>query len=223
LVFRARYLNGTRSAAQHSQTAYAFYAHAGGLKIAVPSSAQEAGDLIRLAIQDPNPVIFFEADRLADSTTPATPAAAEPLPLGEAAIVRRGTDMTIVGIGYMVQLALAAADILAAEGISAEVIDPRTLVPLDAATIRGSVQRTGRLVVIDESMPACSMASEILTAVVEDDETYRSMVAAPRRICTANAPVPFSPVLEDFVLPSVDQITDAARGLVAGPHAARER
>lgn len=212
IVFRARYLNGTRSAAQHSQTAYALYAHAGGLKIAVPSDAGEAVDLMRLAIRDPNPVLFFEPDRLAGDTVAATERA-EPRPLGRAAIRREGTDVTIVAIGYMVPLALRAAHRLAATGVSAEVIDPRSLVPLDADTIRGSVQRTGRLLVVDESMPACSMASEIVTAVVEDTASCSALRAAPRRLCTENAPVPFSGVLEDFVLPGEDRIFEMAREL----------
>lgn len=212
IVFRAKYLNGTRSAAQHSQTAYAYYAHAGGLKIAIPSNADEAADMIRLAIRDPNPVIFFEPERLMSSMTLADPTSTVSKPFGSASVKRSGTDVTIVAIGYMVELALVAADRLAVDGVSAEVIDPRTLVPLDLETIRNSVRRTGRLIVVDESMPTCSMAAEIVTAMVEDDETYRFLVAAPRRICTANAPVPFSAVLEDFVLPNVDRIVET--GLV---------
>lgn len=212
IVFRARYLNGTRSAAQHSQTGYALYAHAGGLKIAVPSDADEAGELMRLAIRDPNPVLFFEPDRLAGSVVSPTPRAAAPL--GRAAIRRPGSHVTVVAIGYMVQLALDAARRLADVGISAEVIDPRTVVPLDIVTIRASVRRTGRLVVVDESMPACSIASEVITAVVEDPLTCRSLRAAPRRVCTRNAPVPFSSVLEDFVLPDADSLYDITRALI---------
>lgn len=213
IVFRARYLNGSRSAAQHSQTGYALYAHAGGLKIAVPSSTRDAGALFREALHDPNPVLFFEPERVAGQERAAPRGTAEKR-FGRAEIKVAGTDVTIVGIGYMVTLAISAARALAAVGISAEVIDPRTVVPLDVEAIRASVRRTGRLVVVDESMPVCSVASEIITAIVEDAETMRSLRAAPRRICTAPAPVPFSGVLEDFVLPSESAVIDAATALV---------
>jgi pyruvate/2-oxoglutarate/acetoin dehydrogenase E1 component len=215
IVFRARYLNGTRSAAQHSQTTYALYAHAGGLKIAVPSSADEASAMMKLAIRDPNPVLFFEPERLSTSTVTGG-GLESALPLGKAAVKRVGSDVTIVAIGYMVTLALEAAERLAEVGIDAEVIDPRTLVPFDLETVTNSVLHTGRLIVVDESMPACSMASEIVTAVVEQPHVYRALTAAPIRICTLNVPVPFSPVLEDFVLPDSTQIFEAARSLMDG-------
>jgi acetoin:2,6-dichlorophenolindophenol oxidoreductase subunit beta len=133
------------------------------------------------------------------------------VPIGVASVKRPGTDVTIVALGYMVYPALAAAEELAAEGVSAEVIDPRTLVPLDLDTIRQAVQKTGRLIVVDESAPTCSMASEIAAVVAEDWETCRVLRAPVRRVCTAAVPIPFSPPLEDFVLPDQQNIVDAVR------------
>ena len=214
IVFRARYLNGTRSAAQHSQTGYALYAHASGLKIVVPSSAADAKALLKAAIRDPNPVLFFESDRLADVREEVSDDAV--IRLGVADVKRSGDDVTVVAIGYMVTLALAAAARLEQAGISVEVIDPRTLVPLDIDTIRSSVRRTGRLVVVDESFPTCSLASEIVTAVVEDTHTLAALRAAPKRVCTLPVPVPFSPPLEDYVLPGEDRIYEAIATTVQG-------
>jgi pyruvate dehydrogenase E1 component beta subunit len=206
IVFRGTYANGTRSAAQHSQTAYALYAHAGGLKVIVPSCPADAKGLLKSAIRDDNPVIVCEAGRLGQLVGDVGD---EPIPLGVAAVRRPGCDVTVVAVGYMVELALEAARRAEASGVSVEVIDPRTLVPLDIETLRASVRRTGRLVVVDESFPTCSIASEILAAMAEDGETLRALRAAPRRICTAPVPVPFSPPLEDAVLPGADRITAA--------------
>jgi pyruvate dehydrogenase E1 component beta subunit len=210
IVFRARYLNGTRSAAQHSQTGYALHAHLGGLKIAAPSNAADAKGLLKAAIRDPNPVVFFESHRLAASES-EIPDGDAVVPFGSAAVRRSGTDVTIVAIAYMVELALQSAAALEAQGVSAEVIDPRTLVPLDIDAIRASVRRTGRLVVVDESFPTCSFASEIITAVVEDPDCLDALQAPPQRVCTRPVPVPFSPVLEDYVLPGTGRIEDAVR------------
>jgi pyruvate/2-oxoglutarate/acetoin dehydrogenase E1 component len=215
IVFRARYLNGTRSAAQHSQTGYAYYAHAGGIKVVTPSCAADAKQLFKTAVRDPNPVMFFEADRLGGVSDSVSSDPDETLSFGTAATRRVGVDVTIVAIGFMVGEALAAAERLATAGISAEVIDPRTLVPLDTDAIKASVRRTGRLIVVDESMPACSMASEIITSIVEDPSAFDAMKAPPRRVCTTPTPVPFSSVLEDFVLPGQDKILEAGVSLMS--------
>ncbi len=209
IVFRARYLNGTRSAAQHSQTAYAHYAHAGGLKVVVPWSSEEARALMIEAIRDPNPVVFIEAERLSLEPNFEGGLSQDEVRLGVAAVRRNGTDVSIVAIGYMVSLAMRAAARLESVGISAEVIDPRSLVPLDINAIQQSVQRTGRLVVVDESMPTCSIASEVISSVVEDGPSMRALVAPPVRMCTIDAPVLFSPILEDFVLPDEENIIGA--------------
>jgi pyruvate/2-oxoglutarate/acetoin dehydrogenase E1 component len=210
IVFRASYLNGSRSAAQHSQTGYALYAHLAGLKVVLPSGAADARGLLKSAIRDNNPVVCFEPARI-DPMTEEVPDGEGLVPIGVASVKRTGTDVTIVALGYMVYPALAAAEELAAEGVSVEVIDPRTLVPLDVDTIRQSVQKTGRLIVVDESAPTCSMASEIAAVVAEDWETCRVLRAPVRRVCTAAVPIPFSPPLEDFVLPDQQNIADAIR------------
>jgi pyruvate/2-oxoglutarate/acetoin dehydrogenase E1 component len=215
IVFRAYFMGGTRSAAQHSQTGYAMYAHLAGLKIILPSCASDALGLLKSAIRDNNPVVCFEASRM-DPVTEEVPDGDHLVPLGQAAIKRPGNDVTIVGLGYMVQAALEAANDLHAAGISAEVVDPRTLVPLDVATIRASVQKTGRLLVVDESPPTCSMAAEIATTVAEDRETFRALQAPVQRLCAAAVPVPYSPPLEDFVLPNRERIAAAARALLEG-------
>ncbi len=213
IVFRASYLNGSRSAAQHSQTGYALYAHLAGLKVVLPSGAADARGLLKSAIRDNNPVVCFEASRM-DPVEEQVPDGDYLVPLGQAAVKRAGSDLTIVGLGYMVQAALEAAEDLAALGVSAEVVDPRTLVPLDVGTIRASVQKTGRLLVVDESPPTCSMAAEIAATVVEDRDTLRSLQEPVRRLCAAAVPVPYSPPLEDFVLPNRERIVAAARALL---------
>ncbi|MBV9596472.1 MAG: alpha-ketoacid dehydrogenase subunit beta [Chloroflexi bacterium] len=213
IVFRARYGNGTRSAAQHSQTGYALYAHLAGLKVALPSSPADAHGLLKSAIRDNNPVVVFEAGR-SDSLEEDVEDGDTLVPIGLASVKRPGTDVTVVALGYMVVPALAAAEELAREGTSVEVIDPRTLVPLDVETIRQSIRKTGRLVVVDESAPVCSMASEIATVVAEDWESCRMLRAPVRRLCMPAVPVPFSPPLEDFVLPDQSRIVSTIRELL---------
>src|SRR4051812_26147177 len=219
IVFRATYLNGTRSAAQHSQTGYALYAHLAGLKVVLPSGAADGLGLLKSAIRDNNPVVFFEPGRI-DPIVEEVPDGDGLVPIGVASVKRPGTDVTVVALGYMVYPALAAAEKLAKEGVSVEVIDPRTLVPLDVDTIRQSVQKTGRLIVVDESAPTCSMASEIAAVAAEDWETCRQLRAPIRRVTTAAVPIPFSPPLEDFVLPDQADIAAAVRealGYAAAP------
>jgi pyruvate dehydrogenase E1 component beta subunit len=213
IVFRARYGNGTRSAAQHSQTGYALYAHLAGLKVVLPSGAADAYGLLKSAIRDNNPVVVFEAGR-SDPLEENVEIGDSLVPIGVASVKRPGTDVTVVALGYMVTAALAAAEELARDGVSVEVIDPRTLVPLDVDTIRQSIRKTGRLVVVDESAPVCSMASEIAAVVAEDWETCRMLRAPVRRLCMPPVPVPFSPPLEDFVLPDQSRIASTVRELV---------
>lgn len=215
IVFRTFFMNGSRSAAQHSQTGYAMYAHLAGLKIVLPSGAADAYGLLKSAIRDDNPVVCFEASRM-DPVEEDVPDGDHLVPIGLADVKRPGTDATVVALGYMVQLARQAAETLAADGVSVEVVDPRTLVPLDVSTIRASVQKTGRLVVVDESPPTCSMAAEIAATVVEDSATFRALRAPVERVCAAAVPVPFSPPLEDFVLPNEARIMAAVRQTLAG-------
>ncbi len=216
IVFRASYGNGTRSAAQHSQTGYALYAHLAGLKVVLPSGAADARGLLKSAIRDNNPVVCFEPSR-ADPLQEDVSDSDGLVPIGVASIKRPGTDITIVALGYMVYPALAAAEALAREGASVEVIDPRTLVPLDTELIRASVRKTGRLIVVDESAPTCSMASEIAATIAEDWDTCRALRAPVRRVCMPAVPVPFSPPLEDFVLPDQARITATIRELLEYP------
>jgi pyruvate dehydrogenase E1 component beta subunit len=213
IVFRARYGNGTRSAAQHSQTGYALYAHLAGLKVVLPSCASDAHGLLKSAIRDNNPVVVFEAGR-SDPLEEDVEDGEALVPIGVASVKRPGTDVTVVALGYMVVPALGAADELAREGISLEVIDPRTLVPLDVETLRRSIRKTGRLVIVDESAPVCSMASEIAAVVAEDWESCRTLRAPVRRLCMPPVPVPFSPPLEDFVLPDQSRIVSTVRELL---------
>ncbi len=214
IVFRTYYMNGSRSAAQHSQTGYALYAHLAGLKVILPSGAADAKGLLKSAIRDNNPVVCFEPGRI-DPLVEDVPDGDHLVPIGVASTKRAGTDATVVALGYMVYPALAAADELAPQGISVDVIDPRTLVPLDVGTIRASVRKTGRLIVVDESPPTCSMASEIAAVVAEDWEACRALRAPVQRVCTAAVPIPYSPPLEDFVLPDQARIVTAIRAALA--------
>src|SRR6185436_11894894 len=196
--------------AQHSQSPYSMWMHIAGLKIILPSTPADAKGLLKSAIRDNNPVVSFECSRL-NAVTGAVPDGDHLVPLGRAAVKRTGTDVTVVGLAYYVQEALAVAEELAGEGVSVEVIDPRTLVPLDMETIRASVRKTGRLVVVDEAPPTCSAAAEIAAIVVEDTDTFRALKAPVQRVCAAPVPVPYSPTLEKAALPDRDSIKSAIR------------
>jgi pyruvate dehydrogenase E1 component beta subunit len=192
-----------------------------GLKVVAPSTAYDAKGLLIEAIHDPDPVIFIEHKRLymLESEVPQEPYT---IPFGVAKVVREGRDVTIVGIQKMVHTALAAAGALEHEGVSAEVIDPRTLSPLDLDTIVGSVRRTGHLVVVDESNPRCSLASDIAALVAS--EAFHALRGPVRMVTAPHMPVPFSPPLEDAYIPSPEQVTAAvreARGSVSAPGASR--
>src|SRR5712664_1996994 len=208
VTYRCTTGGGAQSAAQHSQSPYSMFMHLAGLKIVLPSTPADAKGLLKASIRDNNPVIFFECSRLASITGPV-PDGDEIVPLGVADVKRAGRDVTVVGLAYYVGEALAVADSLAKEGISIEVIDPRTLVPLDVETIRASVRKTGRLVVVDEAPATCSAASEIIALVTEDPETFRALQAPPQRVCAAPVPVPFSPPLEQAALPNRPRIVEA--------------
>jgi pyruvate dehydrogenase E1 component beta subunit len=205
VTYRCTTGGGMGLAAQHSQSPYSMWMHLAGLKIILPSTPADAKGLLKSAIRDDNPVVSFECSRLAGVTGPV-PDGDHLVPLGVAEVKRRGTDVTIVALAYYVQEALAVAEALAGEGISAEVVDPRTLVPMDAETLRASVRKTGRLVVVDEAPATCSAASEIAALVAEDPETFRVLRAPIRRVCAAPVPVPYSPPLEQAALPSRDDI-----------------
>jgi pyruvate/2-oxoglutarate/acetoin dehydrogenase E1 component len=211
MVIRAQEGAGRGNAAQHSQSLEAWFCHIPGLKVITPSTPADAKGLLKSAIRDDNPVIFLEHKVLYFSKGPV-PADEHVVPLGVADIKREGTDVTIVGIHTMVGKALQAAEQLESEGISVEVIDPRTLVPLDEETIVESVKKTGRLIVSHEAYTRSGFGAEIISRVVESAFDY--LDAPPLRVCARDVPVPYSAVLETAALPQVDDLVSAARSLV---------
>jgi pyruvate dehydrogenase E1 component beta subunit len=208
VTYRCTTGGGIGLAAQHSQSPYSMWMHLAGLKIILPATPADAKGLLKSAIRDNNPVVSFECSRLATTTGPV-PDGDHLVPLGAAEVKRAGTDVTIVGLAYYVREALALAGELADQGISAEVVDPRTLVPLDADTVRASVRKTGRVVIVDEAPSTCSAASEIAALIAEDPDTFRALKAPVRRVCAVPVPVPYSPTLEGAALPSRDDIRAA--------------
>ncbi len=208
VTYRCTTGGGIGLAAQHSQSPYSMWMHLAGLKIILPSTPADAKGLLKSAIRDNNPVVSFECSRLATATGPV-PDGDHLVPLGVAEVKRAGTDVTIVGLAYYVSEALAVADELAREGISIEVVDPRTLVPLDVETLRASVRKTGRVVIVDEAPATCSAASEIAALIAEDPETFRCLKASVRRVCAVPVPVPYSPTLERAALPNREDIKAA--------------
>jgi pyruvate/2-oxoglutarate/acetoin dehydrogenase E1 component len=211
LTIRIAMGSGLSVAAQHAGTLYSIYSHIPGIKVVVPSTPHDAKGLLLEAIFDDSPVIFFEHLQLYVSQG-VVPEEMYRIPLRSAAIRREGTDVTIVGIAITVGRAMQAAELLEQEGISAEVIDVRSLKPLDEDTLLASVQKTGALIVADESPPRCSIAADIAALVSE--KGFDSLNAPVRRLTGPDAPVPFSPPLETAYIPSVASIVEAARGLV---------
>jgi pyruvate/2-oxoglutarate/acetoin dehydrogenase E1 component len=211
LVLRAMFGAGFSAGAQHSQCLYSFFTHIPGLKVVIPSSPYDAKGLLIQAIRDEDPVIFLEHTKLYDLEG-EVPAESYTVPFGEAHILREGGDLTIVALARMTHMALDAASALAAKGIEATVIDPRTTSPLDEETILESIGATGRLLVVDESNPRCSVASEIAAVVAE--RAFRDLRAPIRRVTAPHTPVPFSPVLENAYIPSSAAIEAAAMELV---------
>jgi pyruvate dehydrogenase E1 component beta subunit len=206
LTIRIAMGSGLSAAAQHSGTLYSIYTHLPGIKVVVPSTPYDAKGLLLESIFDDGPVMFFEHLKLYVAKGPV-PEEAYRIPLGLAEIRRPGSDVTIVAVSAMVDRALEAAEILAASDTSVEVIDPRTLSPLDEGTIIGSVEKTGALVVVDESPPHCSVASEI--AAVVSERAFDFLNGPVRRVTAPDTPVPFSPTLEAAYAPSVQAILDA--------------
>jgi pyruvate dehydrogenase E1 component beta subunit len=211
LVIRAMFGAGFSAGAQHSQCLYSILTHIPGLKVVIPSSPYDAKGLLIQAIRDDDPVIFLEHTKLYDLEG-EVPAESYTVPFGEAHILREGGDLTIVALARMTHMALDAASALADKGIEATVIDPRTTSPLDEETILESVGATGRLLVVDESNPRCSVASEIAAVVAE--RAFRDLKAPIRRVTAPHTPVPFSPVLENAYIPSSAAIEAAAMELV---------
>jgi pyruvate dehydrogenase E1 component beta subunit len=199
---------GFRAAAEHSQTLYSLYTHIPGIKTVAPSTAADAKGLLIAAIQDDDPVIFFEHKRLY-MTKEHVPEEPIPISLGQARIVREGGDLTIVAVQRAVQFSMEAADELAKEGINVEIIDPRTYSPLDEATILSSVAKTGKALIVDESYPRCSLATDI--AALIGDKGFHDLTGPVKRLTAPHTPVPFSPPLEDAYLPLPAKIIAAVR------------
>jgi pyruvate dehydrogenase E1 component beta subunit len=213
LTIRTMIGAGFSAAAQHSQAIYPIFTHIPGLKVVLPSNAYDAKGLIIQAIRDDDPVIFCE-HKLAYDLACEVPDESYTIPFGEAAVPREGRDVTIVAFSHMVNHAIAVADELKADGLSVEVIDPRTTSPLDEDTILESVERTGRLVVVDEASPRCGMAADIAALVAakgfDDLKTGVKLVTPP------HTPVPFAPSLEQLYIPSPAKIAAAVRAVVKG-------
>ncbi|MFA7660229.1 MAG: alpha-ketoacid dehydrogenase subunit beta [Anaerovoracaceae bacterium] len=211
MVIRTPIGAGRSSAAQHSQSMQAMVAQFPGLIIALPSTAQEAKGLLKTAIRDNNPVIFFE-HKMEYNRKYQIDDVVEPIPFGKANIVREGKDITIVATSSLVMKSQEAAEKLEKEGISAEVIDLRTIVPLDFNTILESVKKTGKLIVADEAHERCGVGAEIGFQIMENAFYY--LDAPVGRVNTPNVPLPFSPSLEFPIIPSVDKIYEKAVELV---------
>ena len=212
IVYRASMYYGGNMAAHHSDRSYPIFMHIPGFKVVFPSDAYDAKGLLKASIQEDDPIIFCE-DRTILGARAYVPEEEYTIPLGVADIKREGSDATIVAIGGMVPRALAAAETLAAEGISAEVLDPRTLVPLDKAAILKSVAKTGRLVVVDMAHKTCSAASEIAAIVAM--EGFWDLQAPIQRLGTVNVHIPFSPALEPLCYPTDESIAEAVRKTLA--------
>jgi len=215
IVIRACMFYNGGSAAQHSDRPYAMFMGIPGLKIVVPSDVADAKALLKASIRDDDPVLFFEdfnlwgsAMRLPDDTSDVV------LPLGQAAVKREGQDVTLFAVGGAVSLALAAAKLLESEGISVEVIDPRTVKPLDTHTVLESVRKTERFVAVDPAHRTGSLASEIVATVTE--QLFGSLKAAPIRVCTPDTHIPFAPNMEKGLYPTTDSIAAAVRQVMKG-------
>lgn len=213
LVLRTNLGATRRSAAQHSQSLHALVAHIPGLKVAMPSSAYEAKGLMKTAIRDDNPVVIFE-DKLMYQDKAQVPEEEFLIPFGEANVLREGSDVTLIGTSSMRQVCEKAGEMLAADGISAEVIDPRTIVPLDEVTILESVKRTSRAIVVDEGHQNFGTTAEIAARISE--KAFYHLDAPVIRMGAMDVPVPFSPALEDLTVPTPEGVAENARKIVAG-------
>jgi len=211
LVIRTTIGAGLRAAAQHSGCHYSIFTHMPGLKTVVPSTPYDAKGLLIAAIRDPDPVLFFEHKLLYDISG-EVPEGEYVIPLGVAEIKRNGKDVTVVTMGRMVHTALEAAEKLSKDGMELEVIDLRSLSPMDNRTILQSVKKTHRLLVIDEDNPRCSMACDVIALV--STRAFDELDAPPRMVTAPHTPVPFSPPMEDYYIPSVENVLSAVKSLV---------
>lgn len=212
LVIRAPSGGGLRIGPYHSKCTEAWYFHVPGLKIVTPSTPYDAKGLLAAAIEDDDPVLFFEHKKLYYEMKEEVPEGYYQVPLGKAAIRREGKDVSIITYGAMVTLALKAATQLAGEGIEIEVVDLRTLVPLDEETMLGSFRKTNRVIILHEAPRRGGVGAELESIICE--QAFDSLTAPPVRIAAKVTPIPVAPPLEDFYLPSQQEIVDAAKRLV---------
>jgi pyruvate dehydrogenase E1 component beta subunit len=201
-----------RSAAQHSQSLHAWLSHVPGLKVALPSTPYDAKGLLKTAIRDENPVIFFE-DKMMYQVKGPVPVEEYTIPFGAADVKREGEDITIVATSSMVQVALGAAEMLEKAGISAEVIDPRTTWPLDEKTLVESAKKTSRAMVVDEGYGRYGVTGEIASVIAEG--AFYSLDAPVKRLGAMHVPIPFSPPLEDMTVPTERTVFEAVRAMCA--------
>jgi len=212
IVYRTMAGAGRANAAQHTQDLASWFAHVPGMKVVMPTTAYDAKGLLKSAIRDDNPVIFIENKVLYATAKEEVPDEDYVVPFGQAAVRRKGKDVTIIGLQRMVEIALEAADQLAEDGIEAEVIDPRTIVPLDIETIANSVKKTHRAVIVHEAHERVGFGAEIVAQIVTNAFDY--LDAPPLRLANPNVPTPFSRSLEELSIPSAAQVAQAVRGLV---------
>jgi pyruvate dehydrogenase E1 component beta subunit len=212
IVFRGPNGAAARVGAQHSQSYGSWYAHVPGLKVVAPYFAADAKGLLKAAIRDPNPVIFLENEIAYGRSFDVPKIDDFVLPIGKARVVREGSHVTLVAYSITVGLVLQAADALAKEGIEAEIIDLRSLRPLDTATVVESVKKTNRVVTVEEGWPICGIASEIATQVMEQAFDY--LDAPPARVTGKDVPMPYAANLEKLALPSVDDVIAAAKAVL---------
>ncbi len=205
---------GTSTGAQHSDTAYPMFMNLGGMNVVVPTTPADAKGLLKSALRSRRPTLYF-VPRVRGGVIGEVPDEDVLVPFGKARIARNGSDLTIVAIGSMVNPAMAAAEALATFGMEAEVIDPRSLFPLDAEAILSSVARTGRLVVVDEARDCCSAASQI--AAVVADQGFGLLKAPIRRVTTPDLALPYAPAVEKALIPDLAKIIAAARSVMAYP------
>ncbi|UYN89320.1 MAG: alpha-ketoacid dehydrogenase subunit beta [Anaerolineales bacterium] len=199
-----------RSAAQHSQSLHAWFSHVPGVKVVIPSTPYDAKGLLKTAIRDDNPVVFFE-DKMMYQLKGEVPEEEYTIPLGVADIKREGSDITIVATSSMVQVSLAAADMLAEIGISAEVVDPRCTFPLDKEALINSAKKTSRAIVVDEGYERYGVTAEMASVIA--DGAFYYLDAPVKRMGAMDVPIPFSPVLEDLTVPTPDTVFEMAKTL----------
>ena len=213
LVIRAAMGTVGSTGPHHSRCFYSWFAHTPGLKVVLPASPEDVKGFMKTAIRDDGPVVFIEHKFFYNKKGPV-PEGEYAIPFGEAKVVREGTDVTIVAMSLMVGKALEAAAVISKDGASAEVIDPRTIVPLDKEAILTSVKKTGRLVIVDEAPAFCGFSAEISAIVAEGAVEF--LDAPIQRVCALHTPHPFNPVLEAAMLPDVPRIVDAVRKAIRG-------